>query len=209
MAVAGVSGTTSWWVAANLHLHDRSVAVPADPADVVATGAAHPLGFARAAYPVAAVFLLLVVLGFGTAAVLAQTSDPVRVDDVGSFAVPEQGAGRALYVPQDSFNPLDEPPCRAGGGTLEGGSAFTFSRSVAGEPALVVARLGSVEPGARVTCPTLEGQPGWLVAPSGTRWLYTAMALVLLVVVTLVRVVAGAVLGRPRVGGAGPQGAAR
>lgn len=156
-----------------------------------------PLSFARAAYPVAAVFLLLVAVGFGVAAGVAQAADPVRVDDVGSFVLSEEGEGRSVYVDADAFNPLDEPPCRAEGGTLEGGSAFSFPRSVDGERTRLVARLGSVEPGAEVTCGSLAGERGWLVEPSGTRWLFTALAVVMLVVLTVIRLVAGAVLSRP------------
>lgn len=168
----------------------------------------HPGDFARAGYPVAAVFLAVVALGFGIAALVAQTSDPVRVDDVGSFTVPAEADSRALYVASDSLDLMGEPPCLVRGRVLEAGEVIALPRTVAGERTRVAARLGPTEPGDRVTCPTLAGEPGWLVTPSGTRWLYTGMALVLLVVLTLVRVVAWAVLGRPGEG-AGPQGAAR
>lgn len=160
------------------------------------TNRPEPLDFARATYPVAAVFLLLVAIGFGTAAGVAQAADPVPVEDVGSFALPAQGEGKAVYVPSDAVNLLGDPPCRAGGRTLEGGSAIAFPRSVDGEPTRLVARLGSVEPGVRVTCSSLAGVPGWLVKPSGTRWAFTALALVMLVALTFIRLVAGAVLGR-------------
>ncbi|KQT91471.1 hypothetical protein ASG49_10600 [Marmoricola sp. Leaf446] len=168
-----------------------------------------PAGFARAGYPVAAVFLAAMVLGFGIAALVAQLTDPVRVDDVGSFVLPEAGEGRAVYVSQDAFDPLDESPCRAGGGTLEGGSAIALPRSIAGEETQVVGHLGSTDAGVRVTCPTLAGTPGWLAQPAAYRWLMTGMALVMLVVLTVIRLIAVAVLGDAGRGGPGPQGAAR
>lgn len=156
-----------------------------------------PLGFARLWYPVAAVFLVLVGAGLGLAAWSAQSAAPVRVDDVGSFVVPEEAEDRSLYVAADRTSAFDEPPCLSGGGVMEDSGAIALPRSIDGERSRLVADLGPTEAGDRVECEALAGSPGWLAQPAGTRWLLAGMALVLLVVLTVVRALV-AVVGAAR-----------
>lgn len=152
-----------------------------------------PVDFSRRFFPVAAGFLLLAALGCGLAAFSAQTSDPVVVRDVGSFVVPEEARGRALYVSADVTSALDEPRCLTRDSLLEDGGAFGLTRQLGGERTRLVARLGPVADGGRVTCSSLAGERGWLAQPAGTRWLMTGMAVVLLGGLCLLRLLVAVV----------------
>lgn len=154
-----------------------------------------PLAFVRTGYPVAAVFLLLAALGFGIAGAVAQATDPVPIDDVGSFDLPAAVEGRALYVDSDALDLGGDPPCQVPEGVLEQGSTFAFARTIEGQRTRVAAHLGTTEAGTTITCRPLDGEPGWFAEPAGSRWQMAALAVVLLVGLTFIRVMAGLLLG--------------